>query len=75
MLLMNDSTMLNNNAHQKLSTLNPSPKIQSAVKIITALTTNKNKPSVRMVAGMVRKINNGLSETLSTASKAATNTA
>lgn len=40
-----------------------------------ALITNKNKPKVTMVAGKVRKINNGLTNIFSKAITAATTTA
>jgi hypothetical protein len=50
--------MVNNSAHQKLETVKPEI-IFDAIHTISALITNKNKPSVMMVAGIVRKINNG----------------
>ena len=45
--------MLNNSAVQKLETLKPSINL-SAIKIIIAFITNKNKPKVIMVTGIVR---------------------
>lgn len=53
-----DKTMLNNNAVQKESTLNPETKL-SHNKIITALMTNKNSPNVKRVTGSVNKTNTG----------------
>lgn len=44
--------MLKNKAVQKPDTAKPSTK-ESPIKIITALITNKNKPNVIMVAGIV----------------------
>ncbi len=59
-----DKTMLNNNAVQKESTLNPETKL-SHNKIITALMTNKNSPNVKRVTGNVNKTNTGFTNTLS----------
>lgn len=57
--LTNESTKLNNSAHQKLPTANPLT-ISAASITIKALITNKNKPKVRMVIGMVKNIKIGL---------------
>lgn len=50
--------MLNKKACQKPAILKPSIKYP-AVKMMEALITNKNKPSVRMVTGKVSIINSG----------------
>jgi hypothetical protein len=50
--------MLNKRACQKLSTLKPPTKCAS-IKIMQALITNRNRPSVRIVAGNVSNTNNG----------------
>jgi hypothetical protein len=54
--------ILNNNAIQKESTLNP-PTILAHNKIITALITSKNNPKVKIVAGKVNNTNIGLINT------------
>ena len=48
-----DNKILNNKAVQKLETENPSIQL-FAIKINTALITNKNKPKVTMVIGKVK---------------------
>ena len=48
-----DNTMLNNNAHQKPSTLNPGT-IAETSKMMAALMTKVNNPSVRILMGKVR---------------------
>ncbi len=53
------SKILKSKAVKKPLTANPVTKFP-ANKIITALITNKNKPKLTMVAGKVKKINNGL---------------
>lgn len=63
--------MLNNKAHQKLSTAKPEIR-KSASKIITALITSKNNPRLRMVIGIVRIISSGLTITFKTDSITAT---
>jgi hypothetical protein len=55
--------ILNNIATQNPSTLNPAPNNFEVSKIIPALITNKNKPSVTTVIGKVRKIRIGLTNT------------
>lgn len=54
-----DKRMLNNNAVQKLLTLNPETKL-SANRIILALMTNKKSPKVTMVIGNVNIMKTGL---------------
>lgn len=44
----------------------------SVKRIITALITNKNNPKVKMVAGKVKNINNGLTNMFKRAITAAT---
>jgi hypothetical protein len=56
--------MLNNNAVQKVSTLNP-PTILVHKRIIIALITNKNNPNVSSVTGSVNKIKRGFIKTFS----------
>lgn len=63
--------MLKNKACQKVETAKPGFKIQAAISIINALITSRNKPSETMVAGMVKKIRTGFTETFSIESKAA----
>jgi len=67
----NDSIMLKNIADQKPLTLNPETS-QSANKIITALITNRKRPSVIMVAGNVKKIKTGFTKALKKARANAT---
>lgn len=69
--LKKDSSILNNTAYQKPSTLNPSIKYP-AVKMIQALMTNKNNPRVSMVTGRVNIINSGLIVASNIASTTAT---
>ena len=54
-----DKIMLNNNAVQNESTANP-PTILEHKSIISALITNKNKPKVRNVTGIVKNTIIGL---------------
>lgn len=56
--------MLNNNAVQKVSTLNP-PTIFVHKRIIIALITSRNNPKVSSVTGRVNKIKRGLIKTFS----------
>ncbi len=56
-------TMLNNNAQPKLSTRKPGIRL-AVSKIISALITKVNNPSVRMVIGRVRRKSNGFIVTL-----------
>ena len=58
--------MLNTNAEKKLDTIKPPTKC-AANKIINALITNKNKPSVTIVAGNVKKIKSGRTNMFKTA--------
>jgi hypothetical protein len=53
--------MVKSKAHQKFETEKPEI-IFEAIQTINALITNKNKPRVIMVAGIVRKINSGLTK-------------
>ena len=53
------------------STLKPSISL-SANRMISAFTTNKNNPSVRMVTGNVKMIKIGFTNTLRTDKTAAT---
>ena len=50
-----DKIKLKSNAHQKLSTINPST-MREVSKIIPALITNRNNPNETIVTGMVRII-------------------
>lgn len=59
-----ESTKLKISAHQKPSTLNPGISL-SASKMITALITNKKRPSVTRVTGMVSKTRMGFTIALS----------
>jgi len=68
---MTDKMILNKRAHQKPLTLKPSIN-SDAIIIIRALITNKNKPKVRKVIGIVKKINTGLNTELRTAMTKAT---
>lgn len=67
----NESNKLNSTAHQKPSTLNPVISL-SAIQIINAFMTNKNKPSVNKVIGNVRRIRIGFIIAFSTARTIAT---
>ena len=53
-----DSNTLNNSAVKNPLTAKPATNLP-ANNMIIALITNKNKPRVTMVAGKVKKINNG----------------
>jgi hypothetical protein len=68
--LIKESTKLNNNAHQKLSTTNPGTTAL-AIRIIIALITNRNNPSVKTVKGIVSIISNGFTVTFSNESNTA----
>lgn len=59
------------NAHQKPSTEKPEIK-ESANRIIKALMTNKNNPSVSMVMGIVNTTRTGLTMAFKNPSTAAT---
>jgi len=50
---MNDKIILNISAHQKPSTINPDMKYP-AIKMMIALITNKKRPNVIIVMGMVK---------------------
>ncbi len=54
----NDSKTLKIKADQNPDTLKPSTKLP-AIKIITALITNRKRPKVKIVAGNVNNINSG----------------
>jgi len=69
-----DNKMLNNNAEKKLDTKNPPTKF-AANKIMSALITNKNNPSVTIVAGRVKNIKSGRTNMFNTAISKATQTA
>lgn len=58
--------MLNNSAHQKPSTRKLSNNLP-ANRIMIASITNKNKPRVSIVTGIVNKVSKGFTNTLSTA--------
>jgi hypothetical protein len=64
---MIDKIILNNNAHQKLSILNPFTNLL-ANKTTSALTTKRKSPSVRKVAGSVNNIKSGLMNIFKSAS-------
>ncbi len=74
MALITANTTLYNRAHPKFLTSKPVNNLSTS-KIISASMTNKNKPSVNMVAGMVRKISIGLSVALTSPIIAATKSA
>lgn len=74
-LFNKERIILKAKAHQKLATLNPSPKIQSAINMMEALITNKNKPSVNNVNGNVKNTSKGFTETFSSTKTAANKTA
>ena len=63
--------ILNSKAVQKLLTENPSINL-SANKMIQALITNKNKPSVSIVAGNVKSTNKGFTKIFNNPNTAAT---
>lgn len=63
--------MLKNKADQNPLTWKPST-ILDAIKIITALMTNKNSPRVKIVAGMERSTKTGFKKTLRMAKTTAT---
>lgn len=62
---------LKSKAHQKLDTANPGT-IASVIMIKIALITKRKSPSVRIVIGIVRIINNGFKIALSKANTNAT---
>src|SRR5690554_4870109 len=68
--LINERIKLNRTAHQNPSTINPGT-ISAAISTITALITNKNRPMVNIVMGIVRKISIGLIVRFNKANKAA----
>lgn len=59
-----ESTILNNRAYQNPSTVNPEI-IDEARSTMNAFMTNRNKPNVNIVIGIVRMIITGLIMTLS----------
>lgn len=63
--------MLNNMAYQKPLISNPCTKC-ALMSRIQALITNRNKPSVKMVAGKVSRISKGFTNASSNASTMAT---
>ena len=69
--LKKERKMLKSRAYQKLSTLKPCTKCAS-INIMQALITKRNKPRVRIVAGKVNSISNGLMKASSNASTKAT---
>lgn len=69
--LKNDNKILKTNAEKKLDTIKPPTKF-AASSIIIALITNRNSPKVTIVAGNVKKINNGLTNIFKTAIAKAT---
>lgn len=56
------SIKLKANAHQNPFTLNPGTNASTS-KMISALITSRNKPSVAIVRGIVNKISTGLTIT------------
>ncbi len=68
-----ESTKLNKSAHQKFPTENPFT-ISAASNTMRAFITNKNKPKVSMVIGMVKNIKIGLTVTFNKAKRAAIRT-
>jgi hypothetical protein len=69
--LNSDSKRLNNNAHQKPSTVKPLTSF-SANNIIAAFITNRKRPNVKRVIGKVRKMKIGFTIALSIANTIAT---
>jgi len=61
-----DNSTLNNNAEKKLVTTNPPTKL-AAIKMMIAFITKRNNPSVRIVAGSVKKISSGFTNIFKTA--------
>lgn len=72
--LTSDNTKLNASAHRKLSTLNPGTSLLTN-NTNTALMTNVNSPSVKMVIGNVRITRIGLRMVLTSPKITATTTA
>lgn len=72
--LKNDNKILKTKAEKKLDTIKPPTKL-AANRIIIALITNRNSPKVTIVAGNVKKINNGLTNIFKTAIAKATHIA
>lgn len=66
-----DNNKLNNSAYQNPATWKPSINL-SEISIIAALITNKNKPKVTIVTGMVNNINIGFKKVFNKASTTAT---
>ena len=66
-----DNNILKSTAHQKVFTANPAIS-SSANKMISALITTRNKPSVIKVTGKVRKIKIGLTKVFNNARTIAT---
>ena len=69
-----DKTILKNKADQNPLTWNPSTSLD-ANKMSTALITNKNKPSVNMVAGIDKNTKTGFRNTFNRAKTTATTNA
>jgi len=69
-----DNNTLNNNAEKKLVTTNPPTKL-AAINIIIAFITKRNNPNVTIVAGKVKKMSSGLTNTFKTAIANATHIA
>lgn len=69
--VLKDNNKLNKSAFQKPSTPNPSINLSHNI-IIEALITNKNKPKVTKVIGIVKKINIGFKKVFSNANTTAT---
>ncbi len=69
-----DKIILKSNAHQKPLTKKPSISLLAS-KIIPALITSKNNPSVKMVNGMVSKTKTGFKNVLRKANTIAINSA
>jgi hypothetical protein len=59
MELVMDISMLNKNATQNPSTLNPACRILDAIRIIAALITRRKNPRETTVIGNVRNTNMG----------------
>ena len=69
--LKKERKMLKSRAYQKLSTLKPCTKCAS-IKMMQALITKRNNPSVSMVAGSVSRISRGFINASSSDSTKAT---
>jgi hypothetical protein len=66
-----DNNILNRRAHQNPSTVNPLISFSQS-KIISALMTKRNKPSVKIVIGKVSIISIGLTSAFNIANTTAT---